>query len=339
MARKPVNPEVLFFKRLIAATLALIILILLTLTIVFGLRLLQTSDALADTSARLESLEMAEMERLAAEEAERLKNALQPERMKPVGEASATDILANTRIIAHALGTIDGIDGLNCLEGFQLHYAAGVRVFEADFRMTSDGYVVLRHDWTGGLQQDIRTTSIPTREEFLAAPILGRYTPLSFQDLLLLMVDYPDICIITDTKFLEAEEVTLQFQSMLEEAHRLGLTYLFDRFFIQIYSVSHYTVVNNLYHFPHYIYTFYQEHFSETEDAFREKILFCEQNGIEGLTLWDYWWDPDYATIADWHHIKVYTHTVNDAEEAHRLINSGISAVYTDTLDPADLGG
>ena len=78
-------------------------------------------------------------------------------------------------VIAHALGTVDGTEGLNCLEGFLEHYAQGVRVFEADFRMTSDGYVVLRHDWTGGLQADIRTTAIPTREEFLATPILGKY--------------------------------------------------------------------------------------------------------------------------------------------------------------------
>ena len=339
MASRPVNPEVLFFKRLIAATLALIILVLLTLSIVFGVRLLRTNDVLDDTRARLEELELAEMERLAAEEAERLKNALRPERAKPVGEASASEILANTRIVAHAFGTVDGVEGLNCLEGFQQHYAAGVRVFETDLRMTSDGYVVLRHDWTGGLQQDICTTAIPTREEFLAAPILGKYTPLSFQDLLLLMVEYPDVCIITDTKFLEAEEVTLQFQSMLYDARKLGLTYLFDRFFIQVYSVSHYTIVNNLYHFPHYIYTLYQDSYSETTDAFREKILFCEQNGIEGLTLWDYWWHSDYATIADWHHVNVYAHTVNDAEKAKRLINSGVSAVYTDALAPADLGG
>lgn len=337
--RETTNPEVLFFKRLIAATLALIILTLLTLSIVFGVRLLIVSDRLDAASARLEVLETAELERQAAEEAERLKNALQPERAKPAGEKSATEILANTRVIAHALGTVDGIEGLNCLEGFLEHYAQGVRVFEADFRMTSDGYVVLRHDWTGGLQADIRTTAIPTREEFLAAPILGKYTPLSFQDLLQLMVEYPDICIITDTKFVEAEEVTLQFQSMINEAHKLGLSYLFDRIAVQVYSVSHYTIVNSLYHFPHYIYTLYQESFAETENAFREKVVFCEQNGIEGLTLWDYWWDPDYRIIADWHNVKIYAHTVNDPDTARRLINSGVSAVYTDKLESVNLGG
>ena len=77
---------------------------------------------------------------------------------------------------------------LNCLEGFQAMYAQGVRVFEADLRMTSDQKVVLRHDWRKGWQRGIRETSIPTLEEFLNAPILGKYTPLSFQDLLLLMV-------------------------------------------------------------------------------------------------------------------------------------------------------
>ena len=291
------------------------------------------------------------------------------EKEPPEDALSAPDILADASLIAHGMGAVaapeDGAadsaaasgdpDGgasgdetadaltdangrelvtvLNCLEGFQAQYAAGVRVFEADLRLTSDMEVVLRHDWRAGWQEGVSETSIPTLEEFLETPVLGEYTPLSFQDLLLLMEEYPDVCIITDTKFTEAEV----FTAMLSDAKELGLTYLFDRFVIQVYDELMFKVVDGLHHFPHYIYTLYATGFAGTEDAFREAASFCVDNGFLGLTLWDYWWRETYAPIARELGVAVYVHTVNDAQEARELLDQGVSGIYTDTLTPADL--
>lgn len=295
------------------------------------------------------------------------------EKEPPEDALSALDILADASLIAHGMGAVaapeDGAadsaaasgdpDGgasgdetadaltdangrelvtvLNCLEGFQAQYAAGVRVFEADLRLTSDMEVVLRHDWRAGWQEGVSETSIPTLEEFLETPVLGEYTPLSFQDLLLLMEEYPDVCIITDTKFTEAEVVTAQFTAMLSDAKELGLTYLFDRFVIQVYDELMFKVVDGLHHFPHYIYTLYATGFAGTEGAFREAASFCADNGFLGLTLWDYWWREAYAPIARELGVAVYVHTVNDAQEARELLDQGVSGIYTDTLTPADL--
>ena len=295
------------------------------------------------------------------------------EKEPPEDPLSAPDILADASLIAHGMGAVaapeDGAadsaaasgdpDGgasgdetadaltdangrelvtvLNCLEGFQAQYAAGVRVFEADLRLTSDMEVVLRHDWRAGWQEGVSETSIPTLEEFLETPVLGEYTPLSFQDLLLLMEEYPDVCIITDTKFTEAEVVTAQFTAMLSDAKELGLTYLFDRFVIQVYDELMFKVVDGLHHFPHYIYTLYATGFAGTEDAFREAASFCADNGFLGLTLWDYWWREAYAPIARELGVAVYVHTVNDAQEARELLDQGVSGIYTDALTPADL--
>lgn len=295
------------------------------------------------------------------------------EKEPPEDALSAPDILADASLIAHGMGAVaapeDGAadsaaasgdpDGgasgdetadaltdangrelvtvLNCLEGFQAQYAAGVRVFEADLRLTSDMEVVLRHDWRAGWQEGVSETSIPTLEEFLETPVLGEYTPLSFQDLLLLMEEYPDVCIITDTKFTEAEVVTAQFTAMLSDAKELGLTYLFDRFVIQVYDELMFKVVDGLHHFPHYIYTLYATGFAGTEGAFREAASFCVDNGFLGLTLWDYWWRETYAPIARELGVAVYVHTVNDAQEARELLDQGVSGIYTDTLTPADL--
>ena len=77
------------------------------------------------------------------------------EKARPAGELSAEEILASSRTVMHGLGQLSGTSVLNCREGFDRYYARGARVFEVDLRMTSDGQVVLRHDWRGGWQEGI----------------------------------------------------------------------------------------------------------------------------------------------------------------------------------------
>ena len=264
-------------------------------------------------------------------------NAVIEQKTAPEGEKSAPEIFDSQRIIAHGLGAVSGESVLNCLEGFEQNYAAGVRIFEVDLRMTSDGHVVLRHDWRAGMQEGVSETSIPTLEEFLAKPIHGKYTPLSFRDLLYLMEQYPDICIVTDTKFVNEEEVTYQFRAMLNDAYETGLTYLFGRMVVQVYTTMMFSVVDNLYHFPHYIFTLYSSDFDGTEDSFHRQVDFCQERGVMGITMSDYWWSdnaPDYFPIANRHGIRIYVHTVNDADRATSLLAAGVSGVYTDTLLP-----
>lgn len=258
------------------------------------------------------------------------------EKAKPAGELSAAEILANNQLVAHAMGSIGDLATPNCVEGFLAQYEAGIRVFEADLRLTRDVKTVLRHDWwKEPWQKGIDWARIPTRDEFLSEKILDKYTPLSFRDLLLLMEAYPDICIITDTKFTDSDVFTIQFDSMLADARELGLTYLFDRIAIQVYSGNMRTALHNIYPFPHYIYTLYQdEGFTGSRESFRERAAYCAKHGIEGITINDYWWKPEYAGIADEYGIKVYVHTVNDAAAAKKLLASGCDGVYSDSLTP-----
>ena len=156
----------------------------------------QLEDTLRETRielgrARLEAARSCEPDPSAGEPPES-ENTV-PDRAVPGEGLSAADILAGTRVIAHGMGAVDeiwteGSAPLNCLEGFLERYEAGVRVFEADLRLTRDGKVVLRHDWwPADWQEGINGASVPTREEFLSKPIFGVYTPLSFRDLLLLL--------------------------------------------------------------------------------------------------------------------------------------------------------
>lgn len=270
--------------------------------------------------------------------AEEEEESLPEEKQPPEDALSATDILSGTTVIAHGMGAIGTLTTPNCLEGFLAQYEAGVRVFEADLRLTRDCQVVLRHDWWhADWQEDISWAKVPTREKFVSSPILGKYTPLSFRDLLLLMEEYPDICIITDTKFTESDVFTIQFDAMLADARELGLTYLFDRIVVQIYNTNMLSALNNIYHFPHYIYTLYQDDFNRTENALRERAAFCAQWGIEGITMESSLWKSAYRDIAREYGVRVYVHTVNDRDKARQLLESGVDGVYSDTLTPDSL--
>lgn len=258
------------------------------------------------------------------------------EKERPEGERNGPEILAESQLIAHGMGAVDGITILNCLEGFQAQYEAGVRVFEVDIRLTRDVKAVLRHDWRMGWQKGVNEASIPTLEQFLSEKILGEYTPLSFRDLLLLMEEYPDICVITDTKFTEPDMYMIEFDAMVNDARELGLSYLFDRMIIQIYNKNMFTALHSEFHFPHYIYTLYNEGYPQTSAAFRDKAVFCSQRGIGGIAMWDSWWKSSYIAIAEEYGVHVYAHTVNDQEQSKSLFERGVDAVYTDTLTPND---
>lgn len=306
----------------------------------------QLEDMLRETRielgrARLEAARSREPDPSAGEPPES-ENTV-PDRAVPGEGLSAADILAGTRVIAHGMGAVDeiwteGSAPLNCLEGFLERYEAGVRVFEADLRLTRDGKVVLRHDWwPADWQEGINGASVPTREEFLSKPIFGVYTPLSFRDLLLLLKEYPDVCIITDTKFTDPDVIFIEFASMLADARDLGCLGLFDRIVIQLYSGVMRQCLDNIYPFPHRIYTLYAEGFDQTAAAFRERAAYCAEKGIEGIVIWDGWWDPAYASVAREYGLTVYVHTVNDAAAARTLLESGAGAVYTDILGPGDV--
>lgn len=262
------------------------------------------------------------------------------EKEKPAGELSAPEIMAGADIVAHGLGAIGNLRTPNCLEAFQAAYAKGVRVFEVDLRLTRDCQVVLHHDWWPTTwQEGIDWARIPTREKFLSEKILNKYTPMSFQDLLLLMEQYPDICVVTDNKFTESDVFYIQFDAMLADAHELGLTYLFDRIFVQIYSRNMKTALDNIYPFPHYIYTLYQDEypFKGSVEEFRQRAAYARDKGIGGITMDVSWWKPAFAAIAEEYGVNLYVHTVNSADTAKRLLEEGASAVYTDWLRPKDL--
>jgi len=249
-----------------------------------------------------------------------------------LGKAKTKELIyPDTKTIIHAMGMIEGAPYTNSLEAFEQHYANGQRYFEVDFSITSDGKMVARHDWGEGYQEGIDENHIPTEAEFLELPIFGKFTPLSLKNVISLMQKYPDMYVITDTKNTEPEPARADILRLYQTAVEMDAAEVLDRFVVQIYNVDMYEAIKDIYDFPHCIFTMYAV-WNGNEEEFVRYCRFCRINNINTITMWDYRLadNPKLAAIAQKYDIKLYVHTVNDAEVAEKMFALGAAGIYTD---------
>ena len=241
-----------------------------------------------------------------------------------------SDYLSSPLII-HAMGLVEGIPYTNSLEAFQAHYANGQRYFETDFSVTSDDRLVAKHDWEGGWQEGIDYEHVPTEEFFVNTPIFGKYTPLSLRDIMLLMQQYEDVYIITDTTDVDPVMARKDISILVETAGEMNAMDVLDRFVIQFYNTEMYEAIKDLYDFPNYIFTLYAV-WSGDEKEFADYCRFCVVNGVRTITMWDYRYadNPKIPQIAERYGIAIYVHTVNDRETAQKMFSLGVYGLYTD---------
>lgn len=234
-------------------------------------------------------------------------------------------------MVIHAMGEINGHAYSNSKEAFLQHYAKGQRVFETDFCLTSDGQMVARHDWSAGWQEGIDEEHVPTEDVFKQQLIYGEYTPLSLRDIIMLMQEYQDVYILTDTKDEQSDLAREEISILVNTAKEMQAEDVLDRFIIQIYSPSMYEGIKDLYDFPNYVFTLYMI-WTRDETEFINYCRFCRSNGIKTITMWDYRLidNPKLAEIAGSYEIEIFVHTVNDKAVAEEVINLGASGIYTD---------
>lgn len=240
-------------------------------------------------------------------------------------------------IICHALGrTREGYHMTNSLEAFQYNYSRGQRVFEADIQITSDGVMVLRHDWNGDLGQaeafgwTQEERGAVTARKFLDTPIYGMYTPLSLKDWFAIMESHPNIYMVTDTKY--SPEVEKQFRLFVDTALENGYEEVLSRVIVQIYYKEMYDEVTAVYPFENLLWTLYYIGYPDPGEI----LEFMEEKEIPVLVMPSSWWDGQKQNDLRDSGIKVYVHTVDDEEEARRrMTEEGISGVYTDDILPS----
>ena len=243
-----------------------------------------------------------------------------------------------TKTVGHSFGAINSDSYTGSLEAFLYNYGLGRRTMEVDLLLTTDNRLVLRHDWDEPLQEGISEMQQPTEEVFLNTKILGLYTPLSFSGLCELMMTYPDVWIVTDTKETEKEEIKKQFEVLVDTARQLSCEEVLDRMIVQIYNEEMYETVKEVYDFNNYIFTMYMRFYDDDWlGAATEVCRFCVNNGIETITIGTNRISPQMKAIADRYGRNVYVHTVNDTETAEKYFEMGVIGIYTDSLYDDDL--
>lgn len=237
-------------------------------------------------------------------------------------------------MVAHALGTVDGRTETNSKEAFIHSYGAGQRVFEADFSMTSDGHLVVRHDFEQisyyNLEQVPGDELVMDYETFMNTKIKYLYTHLDADALCGLLAIYPDAYLITDTKNSDEKTVRLQFTLFSEAV--LKHDGLDKRVIVQIYNKDMYETVKNVYPFENFIFTLYQTADPDYEDI----AAFCAENGIGVLTIASERFSPTVAQIFHKRGVKVYVHTINRADTMAIMTGYGADGFYSDYITPGD---
>ncbi len=243
-----------------------------------------------------------------------------------------------TKTIGHSFGAINNDNYTGSLEAFEYNYTLGRRTMEVDLILTTDDQLVLKHDWDTPVQDGISEAFPPDKEQFLNAKLLGKYTPLSFEQLCGIMIKYPDLWIVTDTKSTENEEIYRQFMVMVDTTQQLGCEEILDRIIVQVYNEEMYEIVNGIYHFDNYIFTMYWRFYNDDWLGItRDVCRFCVNNGIETIAIGTNRISPEMKAIADRYERNVYIHTVNDMEEADKYFKMGVNGIYTDIITDRDL--
>lgn len=242
--------------------------------------------------------------------------------------------------VAHAFGGILGDPYTNSHEAFLLNYQLGHRIMEVDFYLTDDGYTVSAHDadqWRQNASIPVDTeinpstpdTSKFTYDNFMSSLWYDKYHPVDLATLFKLLQEYPDVRIVTDTKFADEENVRKQFTAFVDSANEVDPS-LLDRFIIQIYQPEMLDWIMDIYPWKSVIYTLYIN-----PDWTPENVLaFSETSGVKFITMWDSWLTTDISNLWKPAGIKIATHTINNAARATDSRNRGADVIYTDFLLP-----
>ena len=235
----------------------------------------------------------------------------------------------NVKLIGHATYGIDNIDYTNSVESLKLGYDNGIRVMEVDFLFTSDGEIVLNHYWMNDNWE--------SSEQFLNNKINGIYTTMSLEELLKCMDEYDDLYIVIDTKENEYDN-NKSIYDVYEKIVNETLKYnneLLDRFIIQLYSFEDLKKVNNIYNFKYKMLSMYK-----LGDKFNlaSVVYYCLYNDIDSLVIpythimYNLLDEKDINFIRS-KGINVYVNTINDKSLYEKLLEMGVTGVYTDFLN------
>ena len=250
----------------------------------------------------------------------------------------AADWQKGNTLIAHAFGEVNNKIETNSKEAFINAWENGFRVVEGDFTYTSDGVLVLRHDFEK--DGSYARLEIPTDKDkvmdsktYMESPIIFEQTPLRAVDLMYLMLDYPDMYLVTDTKDTDKATVQRQFRDLVGIAKNIGHPEVLDRIIPQLYNKEMINWIKEIHKFDSWIFTLYLYNNPDYDDI----AAYCVNNGIDTVTLHVDRAKKENVGKLKAKGLKVYAHTTNRYLTMKNLMNAGVDGIYTDRIKPYEL--
>lgn len=235
-------------------------------------------------------------------------------------------------IIAHAGGGVKDEDTryLNSLEGVIEHYKQGTRIFEIDFMLTSEYEIIAMHNYDVALYGD--EWSFENRislAEFKSISIDGLYTPLTFNDVLDLMIIYPDMIIFADTKesdnFINIlyDKIDIEISNKSKE--------LAKRIIPQLYNEDMYHYFEDNFEYDEYVFALYR-----TDITNKEVVEILEKydkiNYLAISTARENRFSLIFTVKFKRLDVEVYIHTVNSKLKAFLYETIGVDGIYSDWI-------
>jgi glycerophosphoryl diester phosphodiesterase len=236
----------------------------------------------------------------------------------------STSVLETTQFIAHAMGSINGETYSNSLEAFKRSYAMGVKVFEVDFTFTKDQKLVGIHDAPSAESIGLPgALSDYTLEEMRRCKVRGEYTLLDLRDVIELMVEYPDMYLVTDFK----DDFTSSLRQLVDAASEVDAAVL-ERMIPQIYAREQLAELNKFYPFQNVIFKLYRT--TDSDDTVADFSVAHEQIAAVAVSRQRF---SQYLLnrLLD-AQIPQFVYTVNDTTEIAHLCGMRVTGVYCDLL-------
>ena len=222
-------------------------------------------------------------------------------------------------LIAHAGGAIYGHKYTNSLEALDETYSKGTRFIELDLDWTSDGEMVLIHDWEYMSILLFGKSGQLTLQEYSSKENLLGLTHLTFFELIDWLEEHKDTIIITDIKTDNIKALKYIADEFPE---------YIQNFIPQVYNIEEYHKVVSL-GYPYIMLTLYKVFLTD-----KEVLNFCKDNpeiyAIVMPEVRGYTKLPSKIKELSKDKIKVYVHTVNEVSEHKKLIKNGVFGIYTD---------
>ncbi len=243
----------------------------------------------------------------------------EPEREPEEPPAMAEDG-EHPRLIAHAGGAIYGYRLTNSLEALDAAWEAGFRFIELDFERTSDGEIVLIHDWESMAARLLGSAGQRSLRLFHASPALAGLTLLDLNGLLDWMEAHPGCHIVTDIK----SEDNLP---MLEEL-RARAGDLAERFIPQAYDFGQAAALAEA-GWERVILTLYR--IAVTPEELGD---FLAETPLWAVTMSESRISEDFAAAVTETGTALYCHSVNTLDFVDEWQSRGLTGIYTDYFEP-----